>query len=493
MTPSACRRVAHERAEPAAAVAAADVERPPLQPADHVEVHHPDGAIERDRGTVHVVARADQAQLLGAEEREDQGAAGATGRGECARQPEDHRGAGAIVVGARVHDAVDAAEVIVVRADHDGFGGERGSTPGRMPMTFAARVSSVTFSTRMCARVPVANGAGTRAADRARVTSAIVRPAGARTASAASRVTAPGEQADLDRRLVRRREIVAHDQQRGGAASRSRDQLVQAPYTRARQLRRRAIERERDLSTNVDTGVVVVGGVGDLDSVADEDDLAADLAGERAAVGDPVTPSRASVRSARAGQAARRTGTRGRLEDEGLQKRSCVSAGPEPRGGEPVGEPSGGMIATRCARPAAVHLRRGQGIDALGEGRGLGRYDRRPRGRAGRRDDQEYGEEKCDETADHMRILLYLDRQIATADLTSATRPPVMRTRSAGVSLKTVFGWPAAAQISDHRSRSSSIRIVSGSACATGGDAADGEARPLPHEVGVGAARPARR
>jgi hypothetical protein len=60
-----------------------------------------------------------------------------------------------------------------------------------------------------------------------------------------------------------------------------------------------------------------------------------------------------------------------------------------------------------------------------------------------------------------------------------------MRTRSAGVSLKTVFDGRRRPDLR-HRSRSSSIRIVSGSE-ADGRDVADGGACPLPHEVGIGA------
>src|SRR5207247_338669 len=49
-----------------------------------------------------------------------------------------------------------------------------------------------------------------------------------------------------------------------------------------------------------------------------------------------------------------------------------------------------------------------------------------------------------------------------------ATRPPVIRTRSPGDSLNTVLGWPAAAQISCHWRRSSSITVVSGPVDPTG-------------------------
>ena len=51
-----------------------------------------------------------------------------------------------------------------------------------------------------------------------------------------------------------------------------------------------AVERKRNPSANVDAGIVVVSGLGNLGAVADEDDFAADLAGERARVGDPLAP-----------------------------------------------------------------------------------------------------------------------------------------------------------------------------------------------------------
>jgi len=41
----------------------------------------------------------------------------------------------------------------------------------------------------------------------------------------------------------------------------------------------RPVERKRDLSANVDTGVVVVLGFRNLGAVADEHDVTADLAG----------------------------------------------------------------------------------------------------------------------------------------------------------------------------------------------------------------------
>jgi len=64
--------------------------------------------------------------------------------------------------------------------------------------------------------------------------------------------------------------------------------------------------------------------------------------------------------------------------------------------------------------------------------------------------------------------------RFATADLTSTTRPPVMRT-SRLVSAEDRVRMAAAAQISDHRSNPR-IRIVSGFGVRRGRDAADGEA-----------------
>ena len=314
-----------------------------MQSADHVVVHHRDGSIERDRGPVHIVTGADQAELLGAEEREDEGAAGTAGRRERARQPEDHRGAGAVVVGARVHDAVDAAEVVVVRADHDGLGRERRVDAGQNAddVRGACLVGDLLDADVRAGARRERHGPARRGQSTSRIGD---RSTGGRQ-DCVSDFARDGarEQADLDRRVVRRRQIVAHDQQGGGAASLGRDQLVEAPHARARRLRGCAVERERDLSTYVDTSVVVVGGVRALDSIADEHDLTADLAGERAAVGDPVTPG-VEPPQGRPEQieAARRTGPRRRLEDERLEKRSRVAAWTEARGGQPVCEPPGG-------------------------------------------------------------------------------------------------------------------------------------------------------
>ena len=273
------RRVAHEHAEPVAAVAPAHVERSPLQPADHVEVHHRDRAIERDGGPVHVVTRADQPELLGAEEREDQGAARAPGGGEGARQAEDHGGSGSVVVGTRVDDAVGAAEVVVVRADDDGFGGERRVVAGQ-------DADDVRGSDLVDHLLDAEVRAGSR---RERRRSARRRQRGGRVDGRSSRRSqervggrarhGARHQPDLDRSLLRRRKLAARDQQRSGAAPLRCNQLVEAAHPRVGQISGRPVERERDLSANVDTGVVVVLGFRNLRAVADEHDVAADLAG----------------------------------------------------------------------------------------------------------------------------------------------------------------------------------------------------------------------
>ena len=71
------------------------------------------------------MTRADQAELFGAEQRDDERAARAASRRERARQTEDHGRAGGVVVRAGVDDAIDATEMIVVGADDDGLVGER--------------------------------------------------------------------------------------------------------------------------------------------------------------------------------------------------------------------------------------------------------------------------------------------------------------------------------------------------------------------------------
>src|SRR5262249_12453598 len=226
-----------------------------------------------------------------------------------------------------------------------------------------------------------------------------------------------------------------------------------------------------------------VAGLGHLRAVPDEDDFTGDLAGARAPVRRPLAPG---VEPAHGGteqiQAAGRPWARGRLENERLEERSLVAAGSQTRGGQPGGDLLGGLVAPRRARPASLHLGCGQGLHAVGERSGLRRHDRRPRGGAGGADDQGGREDKCDETTDHPGILLY------GIDWIGATRPPVRRTRSSGVSLKTVLGWPAAAQISGHRIRSSSIRMVSRSAWATG--ATPPMAKPVRCRTKSASARP---
>ena len=79
----------------------------------------------------HVVAGADEPDLLGAEEHEDQRAIERPGGGEGAGQPDHDRGAGGVVVGARIERAADEAQMIVVRAEHDGLAGQRGIAAGQ--------------------------------------------------------------------------------------------------------------------------------------------------------------------------------------------------------------------------------------------------------------------------------------------------------------------------------------------------------------------------
>ena len=61
-------RVVHHGLEPAAGRHAPDAERPVPEAADHVEVDHGHGALDGDGGVPHVVARAEEPDLLAREQ-----------------------------------------------------------------------------------------------------------------------------------------------------------------------------------------------------------------------------------------------------------------------------------------------------------------------------------------------------------------------------------------------------------------------------------------
>ncbi|HSN68124.1 MAG TPA: hypothetical protein VLV48_02700 [Thermoanaerobaculia bacterium] len=114
-------------------------ELPVAEVADHVEVDHPDDALERVREVLHHVRGAGEADLLPREEREDDGAPAGRVREKlgCALRGEKDRGdAGRVVVRpvvdrllVRTHGAVAAdAQMVVVRADDDDFAGERAAS-----------------------------------------------------------------------------------------------------------------------------------------------------------------------------------------------------------------------------------------------------------------------------------------------------------------------------------------------------------------------------
>src|SRR5499426_2305974 len=331
-----------------------------------------------------------------------------TGRREGPREAEDYGRARRVVIGARVDDAVGEPEVIVVRADDDGFGGERRVRPGQdADDVRCPDLVEDLLDAQVRARPRLERGGATRGGQGPR---RVGKRAPGRRQYEVGGLPREGarQQRDLDGRLVRRRQLAGRDQEREGAVPLGCDQPVEAGHANVGQVRRGALERERDLSANVDGGIVVVAGLGHPRAVPDEDDFTGDLAGARASVRRPFAPS---VEPAHGGaeqvEAAGRPWTRGRLEDERLEERSLVASGSKTRGGQPVGDLLGGVVAPRRTRPATLHLGRGQGLHAVDERSGLRRHDRGPRRGAGGDDDQGGRKEKCDETTDHTGILLY--------------------------------------------------------------------------------------
>ena len=118
---------------------AADVDLLVLDAADHVHIEHGHGFVERARGLLRPMGRAEQAEFFAGEGHEENSAGKlALVRREQAREFEHAGGAGGIVVGAgmnlpdlrgRERIGIAVAEMIVVRADDDvfvGFAGEIG-------------------------------------------------------------------------------------------------------------------------------------------------------------------------------------------------------------------------------------------------------------------------------------------------------------------------------------------------------------------------------
>ena len=207
-----------------------------------------------------------------------------------------------------------------------------------------------------------------------------------------------------------RRHAVAGDQQRGRAVPLRGDQLVEAAHACSAEVRRRPFQRERDLSADVDGRVVVVPGVRKVRAVADEDDVAAGLAGQRPTVRGPLAAGLEAPRRRRGElEAARRRRARRGLEDERLEIRSRVAAGPKARGREPVGDLTRGAIAAGGARAAALHFRSRQRLHVGAEPRGVGRDDGGARESAHGGDQQRREQQEGDnQAASHTHILLQL-------------------------------------------------------------------------------------
>src|SRR5439155_1104102 len=185
-----------------------------------------------------------------AEEREDQGAARPTGRRECPREPEDHGGAGRVVVGARVDDAVGASEVIVVRADDDGFGSERRVVAGQ-DSDHVRRPDLVDHLLDAKVRARPRRERCRAARRRHRPRRLRDRPTGRRQHEVGS-LPCEGarHQRHLDRRPFWRRKLASRDQQRDGPAPLRGDQLVEAGHACVGQMSWGAVERKRNPSAS---------------------------------------------------------------------------------------------------------------------------------------------------------------------------------------------------------------------------------------------------
>src|SRR5438309_1740620 len=137
---------------------------------------------------------------------------------------------------------------------------------------------------------------------------------------------------------------------------------------------------------------------------------AAGLAGQRPTVRGPLAAGLEAPRRRRGElEAARRRRARRGLEDERLEIRSRVAAGPKARGREPVGDLTRGAIAAGGARAAALHFRSRQRLHVGAEPRGVGRDDGGARESAHGGDQQRREQQEGDnQAASHTHILLQL-------------------------------------------------------------------------------------
>ena len=261
-------------AQPVAGVDAADRQRAVAHTPDHVEVQHGRRLPEWQRGVAHVVAGADQPDLLGAEEHEHECAARAAGGGEGAGEADDDGRARRVVVGAVVGGAARGAEMIPVGAEHDRLAGEHGIGAGQH-----------------------ADDVGRAKVRGRQVDGEARRRPGRRRAQRLGRRARERAGRDVHRRgrRVERGEWIGDEQQRGGAALAGENQRLESRAARC---------RDDDLVPQIAAPIVV-----------GEGERPRHLAAPRAAVRRPVDAGLHGVathleRAARAETAARRQGER---------------------------------------------------------------------------------------------------------------------------------------------------------------------------------------
>ena len=351
------------------------------------------------------MAGADEADLLGAEQREDQRAVERAGGGERPGEADDDGGAGGVVVGAGVERAAHHAEVIVVGAEHDGLGRARGIAAGQhADHVDGGAVGGLQRHPDLGGDADRQRGRGSSLGDR------LGQPRGGDAGRGQQRVGAgrrqrAGDEAHRGGGRDQRRQPVGDDQQRPGARAARGDELVEPARPGADQVRRRALQRDRDAPARVHAGPVVVAGLGRADPVADEDDLAGDGVAQRPAVRRPVATGLDPRRSA--GQRSQRGPGRDARpggDDERLEERLALAARPQARRLQPVGELAGGEVAARCAGAASLHAGAGERVGGRLQLARTGRDECRTGDGDGGEEREDDGEQR-DAAAAHRAIL----------------------------------------------------------------------------------------
>ncbi len=120
------------------------------EPADHVEVQHRAGLLERHDRVTHVAGGTEEPELLAGERDEDERAVGPGPPGKHPGRRQERGDSGRVVIRPVVDlavvvrvNAAEAAEtqVVVVRPDHDRLVGERGVAPAEQPHHVVARAA----------------------------------------------------------------------------------------------------------------------------------------------------------------------------------------------------------------------------------------------------------------------------------------------------------------------------------------------------------------